>query len=144
LTSGDTPTIKFYPTPGGPNPLGFIYWEVSQRIGWKTINAAAIEQVHSLYGMSAKSNFSFGYNVGAAHMLLTSFLYQKEVELQLVQPKAWQKAVGITAKGKAIKQAVADLAHELYPTAELYGPMGGLRDGRADALMIAHYLTLQE
>jgi hypothetical protein len=94
--------------------------------------------------MSAKSNFNFGYNVGAAHMLLSGVLYTQEVELELIPPKKWQKGVGITVSGKAIKTAVAELARKLYPDCDIYGPRGGLIDGRADALMIAHYLYLQE
>ena len=78
-----------------------------------------VEDVHSMFGMSAKSNFGFGRNLGS--------------------PKIWQKYIGVTAKGKAIKQEVAKIAQGLYPNAELHGKRGGLLDGRADALMIAHY-----
>lgn len=136
--------ISFYPTPGGKQPPGYLCDELYNH--HPDITYAAIEDVHSLYGMSAKSNFNFGRNVGMAQEAIIGALYMQGngVELQLVQPKAWQKAVGITAKGKAIKQAVADLAHKLYPTAQLYGPKGGLLDGRADALMIAHWLRLKE
>ena len=38
-----------------------------------------------------------------------------------------------------MKKQVAEIAQSLYPTAELHGKRGGLLDGRADALMIAHY-----
>ena len=54
-------------------------------------------------------------------------------------PKIWQKYVRVTVKGKAIKKEVAKIAQGLYPNAELHGKRGGLLDGRADALMIAHY-----
>lgn len=132
--------ISFYPTPGGKQPPGFLCDELGNE--HPDIYQAAIEDVHSLYGMSAKSNFNFGRNVGMAQEAIAGALYLQRngVKLQLVQPKAWQKAVGITAKGKAIKKAVADLAEKLYPQANLYGPKGGLLDGRADALMIAHWL----
>lgn len=94
-----------------------------------------IEDVHSLHGMSAKSNFNFGKNLGVVQTLaeLTTGSYQK------VAPKVWQSAIGVTTKGKAIKNEVASIAESLYPNAPLYGSRGGLIDGRSDALMLAHY-----
>lgn len=59
--------------------------------------------------------------------------------LDRVTPKKWQKFIGVTAKGDAIKKNVAEIAARLYPNAQLHGPRGGLLDGRSDALMIAHY-----
>jgi len=104
----------------------------------------ALEHVHSLYGMSAKSNFTFGGMFWRARTILDCLGHPFE----LVQPKAWQQAVGIPAKKDRdpqdeLKRLVADRAHELYPDAQLYGPRGGLMDGRSDALMIAHYLRLK-
>ena len=95
-----------------------------------------VEDVHSLYGMSAKSNFGFGRNLGT---VLTIAELLTGHSPNTVTPKIWQKYIGVTAKGKAIKKDVAALAHKLYPKASLYGAKGGLLDGRADALMIAHY-----
>jgi hypothetical protein len=135
---------RFYPTPGGKDPLGFLSWAYISRSAFYMAKRAAIEDVHSLYGMSAKSNFNFGFNVGAAHALLEAALWAGDVKLEKVQPKVWQKAVGINARGKKIKTTVAELARKLYPECDIYGPKGGLMDGRADALMIAHYLYLQD
>ena len=105
---------------------------------------AAIEDVHSIYGMSAKSNFMFGGMVWRARTILECC----GLEYDMVQPKVWQKATGIPARkdlpdGTDLKTAVADIAQQLYPAAVLHGPKGGLLDGRSDALMIAHYLKLQ-
>jgi hypothetical protein len=95
-----------------------------------------VEDVHSMYGMSAKSNFGFGRNLGTVltigELLTGNFP-------RMVTPKIWQKYIGVTVKGKAIKKEVAKIAQGLYPNAELHGKRGGLLDGRADALMIAHY-----
>jgi len=104
----------------------------------------AIEDVHSLHMMSAKSNFGFGYNVGAVHALFDCL----GATYELVTPKVWQKAVGAPSSKsvggpKGLKQAIAKLAIDLYPGAQLHGPKGGLLDGRTDALMIAHYLKLK-
>ena len=95
-----------------------------------------IEDIHSMYGMSAKSNFSFGRNLGTI-LAITELL--KGIPPKTVTPKIWQKYVGVTAKGKAIKKQVAKIAQYLYPQAELHGKRGGLLDGRSDALMIAYY-----
>jgi hypothetical protein len=96
-----------------------------------------IENVHSLYGMSAKSNFGFGRNFGIAFAIAK--MGTSDGHVQQVTPKIWQKYIGVTDKGKAIKKQVAEIAQKLYPTAELHGKRGGLLDGRSDALMIAHY-----
>lgn len=98
-----------------------------------------IEDVHSLAKMSAKSNFGFGRNVGFIHALCGL----EPCGVDLVTPKVWQKTIGIKPGSKTLKKDVATIAHRLYPTAELYGPQGGLIDGKADALMIAHFCLLR-
>ena len=100
-------------------------------------NSVWIEDVHSLFGMSAKSNFGFGKNLGIVTAIAKIAINGQTVKT--VTPKIWQKYVGVTVRGKAIKKQVAEIANTLYPTANLYGKRGGLLDGRADALMIAHY-----
>ena len=100
-------------------------------------NSVWIEDVHSLYGMSAKSNFGFGKNLGIVTAIAKIAINGQTVKT--VTPKIWQKYVGVTVRGKAIKKQVAEIANILYPVANLYGKRGGLLDGRADALMIAHY-----
>lgn len=104
----------------------------------------ALEEVHSLGGMSAKSNFTFGGMYWRARTILDCLEHRYE----LVTPKKWQAAVNVPAKkdrdpNDELKKIVARMAHELYPEASIYGPRGGLLDGRSDALMIAHYLRLK-
>ena len=101
------------------------------------IDEVYLEDVHSLFGMSAKSNFSFGRNLGVV-MAIAQIITQGK-PTNYVTPKVWQKYVGVTAKGKAIKTEVAKIATTLYPTAIIHGPQGGLLDGRSDAILIAHY-----
>ena len=95
-----------------------------------------IEDIHSMFGMSAKSNFSFGKNLGMVTAIDELFNHDLP---NTVTPKIWQKYIGVTVKGKAVKQQVAKIAQYLYPQAELHGKRGGLLDGRSDALMIAYY-----
>ena len=96
-----------------------------------------IEKIHSLYGMSAKSNFSFGRNLGTITAIAEIVGHHQIIKT--VPPKIWQRFVGVTERGKRIKIQVANIATALYPTANLRGKQGGLLDGRSDALMIAHY-----
>lgn len=104
------------------------------------VRVIMIEEVHSIFGVSAKSNFSFGRNVERLYTLalLTSCM------VDLVQPKKWQKTVGVKTgvTGKDIKKAVADICGRLYPDVVIRGPKGGLHDGKSDALMLAHYAKL--
>ena len=95
-----------------------------------------VEDIHSMHGMSARSNFSFGKNLGIVTTIAELII---DVTPNTVAPKVWQKYIGVTAKGKAIKKQVAKIAQYLYPQAELHGKRGGLLDGRSDALMIAYY-----
>ena len=116
---------------GKTTPFDAAHWLQKQKP-----DTVWIEDVHSLFGMSAKSNFSFGRNLGSI-LAITELL--KGIPPKTVTPKVWQKYIGVTAKGKAIKKQVAKIAQYLYPQAELHGKRGGLLDGRSDALMIAHY-----
>lgn len=104
------------------------------------LRLACIEDVHSLPLVSAKSNFSFGRNLERLHCALE----MADMPRELVQPKKWQKLIGLKQglDKKIIKKETAKIAIRLYPEAEIYGPRGGLLDGRSDALMIAHYCYL--
>jgi len=97
-----------------------------------------IELVSPIRGASAGSNFKFGYNTGQINAIAEI----TGIGVDLVRPKAWHKKVGMIKKGNQIKKEVASIAHRLYPDAEIYGPRGGLLDGRSDALMIAHFAFL--
>ena len=112
-------------------------YETTKWLHNKKVDIIWLENVHSLYGMSAKSKFGFGRNFGIAFAIAK--LAVSDGPVQQVTPKVWQKYIGVTAKGKAVKQQVAKIAQYLYPQAELHGKRGGLLDGRSDALMIAYY-----
>ena len=121
------------------NTIFDTYYWLKDELGLQNKDKTAeiwVEDIHSMYGMSAKSNFGFGRNLGTI-LAITELL--KGIPPKTVTPKVWQKYIGVTAKGKAIKKQVAKIAQGLYPTAELHGKRGGLLDGRSDALMIAHY-----
>lgn len=101
--------------------------------GWTL--TGCIESVHAIQGTSAKSNFQFGFNTGA----VTALMCAAKIPLDSVTPKKWQAFLGVRVSGAAIKKDVAHRVIQLYPSAEILGPRGGLLDGRSDALAIAHY-----
>lgn len=101
---------------------------------------AICEMVNAMPGQGVSSMFTFGHALGA----ITGVLAALEIPTSFVRPANWQKhfEIKISSKDKAAhKQEIADRALELYPGAPLYGPRGGLRDGRSDALLIASFLS---
>jgi hypothetical protein len=135
----DTLEVTFHDTPHDHKTCALVQ-------GWVNMHKPKIiglERVHAIHGTSAGSNFKFGENLG----MIKGVLYTTRIGIDYVPPKAWQKACGIAFKAKSTsavkKKVVAAKAQELYPTAVLHGPRGGLLDGRADALMIAHHIMLK-
>ena len=104
--------------------------------GNKSNIIAAIEYVHSMPGQGHVGPFTFGTNYG----IWRGILAMAQIPFFLVRPQQWQK--GIIKKAQDKKPALA-AASRLFPTAELYGPRGGGKDGRADALLIAHWCRRQ-
>lgn len=143
LLDFQTGTVEFLPTPGPLVQSTVLY---AQIVGFGA-RVIGIEEVTPIPGASAGTNHTFGKNVGHVEMLswLTS------IPVDRIRPKDWQKQIGIVvprgikgaARKKAIKEQVAAKSRQLYPTAEIFGPKGGLLDGRSDALMIAHVMGLK-
>ena len=117
------------------------------------VTRVCMEDVHSIFGANAKSNFNFGFNLGLLHGICLS----QGFGIDIVQPKLWQKYIGavidpipkdasanekkklIAARKKQLKESVGKICERLYPDISVRGPQGGLLDGKSDALMIAHY-----
>ena len=102
----------------------------------KSTLLGAIEYVHSMPGQGHVGPFTFGANYG----IWRGILAMAQIPFFLVRPQQWQK--GIIKKAQDKKPALA-AASRLFPNAELYGPRGGGKDGRADALLIAHWCRRQ-
>jgi Holliday junction resolvasome RuvABC endonuclease subunit len=130
----DTKQVAFKSTVDKPSDL--IAW-LKQIQAELNLVVVMIEDVHSIFGVSAKSNFSFGYNVGVVNTVAIA----AGCSVDRVTPKRWQKHVGVKTKGKAIKKDVANICERLYPDAPIRGSRGGLLDGNSDALMICHYAS---
>lgn len=95
-----------------------------------------IEKVHAMPGEGVKSSFSFGERVGELKGIISTLNFDNNTEW--IQPQTWQKHINTDSNRG--KKAIADSLLSLYPSADLYGPRGGLKDGRSDALGIANYI----
>ncbi len=108
-----------------------------------SVKFAVIEEVHAIYGSSAKSTFTFGYNLGSIETVIMCL----GIPIHRVAPKNWHKLIGVKVeKGiigakrkRKIKESVSKRCEELYPKINVKGPKGGLLDGVSDSLLIAHY-----
>ena len=109
---------------------------------------AVIEDVHSIFGMSAKSNFSFGHIKGVKEAMMLALKY----DYKLIPPKTWQKAVWIEedavyGEDKAGKKKRDTKATSLNAALRLF-PLENFRknnrckiahDGMVDAALMADY-----
>ena len=93
-----------------------------------------VEKVHSMPNQGVSSTFTFGQRLGEIEGVLKAIGFKYE----LIPPQVWQKSCGIPPKSD--KKAIADIISTKFPSANLMGPRGGLKDGRSDSLGIAYYI----
>lgn len=115
------------------------------------LTVVMIEEVGFIRGSAGKASINFGRSIERVNIIPEIAL----LTVDKVRPKAWQKFIGLVVpstmsgpenaakRKKYIKTEVSNIASRLYPKAELFGPKGGLLDGKADALMIAHYAAIR-
>jgi hypothetical protein len=104
--------------------------------GEKMHLVGAIEYCHAMPKQGVTSMFKFGTNYGIWMGILAAL----DIPFYVVTPAKWQK--GVIKKAQDKKPALAAAAR-IFPKAELYGPRGGGKDGRADALLIAYWCKRQ-
>jgi crossover junction endodeoxyribonuclease RuvC len=104
----------------------------AEAIGKGRIINAALEYAHAMPKQGVSSMFKFGANYGIWQGILATL----QIPYLIVTPQKWQKGV---IKKAETKEPAISAAGRLFPTAELYGPRGGKKDGRADALLIAYW-----
>ena len=92
-----------------------------------------LEDVHAMSGQGVTSMFSMGRGLGMYEGIVTSL----EMSLNYISPVTWKRKV-MDGQGKE-KDAAVYKAQQLFPAAQLVTPRGRLLDGRAEALLIAHY-----
>lgn len=92
-----------------------------------------VEKVWPLPKQSSVAGFKQGFVAGGIRGLLAA----SRTPLTYVPPTTWKKAVGASAD----KRQCVSRACEIFPKhAELFrGPQGGLKDGLAEAALIAWY-----
>jgi hypothetical protein len=97
-----------------------------------------LEKVHSIFGTSAKSNFSFGFGNGAIYA--TCLLQNKQ--FIMVEPKKWQAVAwqGINKVKDPKKNSLA-AAHRLFPEERFLATERSsvAHDGIVDAVLIAYW-----
>jgi hypothetical protein len=103
-----------------------------------------IEDVHAIFGSSAKATFSFGWIVG----VLEAMLVAHQISYTKVKPKDWQKVMweGIPKQkkpnGRTDTKAMSLLAAKrLFPNEDLTATERSIKphDGKIDALLLAEY-----
>lgn len=111
-----------------------------------------IEDVHSLFESSKKSNFSFGINKGKLIGMLEALSLFFNINLELVHAKVWQNKTWIDSdkvyktSGKVrrteTKQTSLNAAKRIYPDQEFLATQRSSvpHDGCVDATLIAYYL----
>lgn len=106
-----------------------------------------IEDVHSLFGMSAKSNFSFGHIKGFKEGVSIAL----GIEYHLVTPKVWQRVVWeeqdivLNDKGKRDTKATSlRAAQRIFPDVDFRKSERARvpHDGIVDAALMAEYCRI--
>lgn len=104
---------------------------------------AVIEDVHSVFGSSAKSNFEFGVNKGMLIGMLTAL----RMPYSLVPPKTWQSVVWercdkvMDGKKVKTKETSFNCAKRIFPNVDMRRTprCKNLDDGICDSLLMAEY-----
>ncbi len=102
-------------------------------------SAIILELATARPGQGVVSMFRTGYGLG----LIEGLLCGLKLPYEVVTPQKWKKHFSLMLKGKKekkeIKQFTYSKAKKLFPSAELTGKNGGIKDGRCDAIMMAEY-----
>lgn len=105
---------------------------------------AVMEEVHAIYGSSAKGTFSFGEIFG----LLQGLLIATRIPYHLVQPKEWQKEIWVNAdkvykSGAKVDTKATSLnaAQRLFPDIDLRRTPACRKvdDNKVDSLLLAEF-----
>lgn len=109
-------------------------WDWIAFLGGRSDVTAVIEKVHSFPGQGVASTFKFGMGFGALRMALTAAM----IPYEEVDPRRWQKALGIPPRkkdedNKRFKLRLKAFAQRLFPRVE------GITLETCDALLIAEY-----
>ena len=130
----DMPTIK---VEGGRM---LDHWRLAAILGaWAStydVKGVTIERVHAMPDQGVSSSFSFGDSFGALKQAVAS----AGLHFTLISPATWKGIYGLRG-GRENKRASAEKVIWFFPglKAQMFGPKGGAKDGRAEAVLLAHY-----
>lgn len=116
------------------------HWTLAAWLGhWAqayNVRGATIERVHAMPKQGVTSSFSFGDSFGAIKQAIAS----AGMRFTLVQPAVWKLIYGLQG-GRENKVASAEKVVAMFPELkpQMYGPKGGVKDGRAEAVLLAHF-----
>lgn len=101
--------------------------------------ALGIEWPTTRPGEGAERSERFGRGKGYLH----AFAHLLGLDYYLIAPNLWKSRLGLPGKSdRTANRQGAELLDRYYPdfTGLYRGPRGGIKDGRVDALLIAHFL----
>lgn len=132
----DVPLIEVR---GKAGSVAYGDWQTkwSLALAFASVDCVVIEDVASRPGQGVSSMFKFGRTLGFAHAIVLGIRPRPSVEF--VTPAKWKAKLGLlnSSKGASREKAIA-----LYPNTESR-LMRVKDDGRAEALLLAHYGRLQ-
>lgn len=132
-------TVEFFDVPRmklkGKDVPAYAEWQTdwSNALAFACVEYAVIEDVASRPGQGVSSMFKFGRTLGFAHAIVLGVRPRPAV--RFTTPAQWKGKLGLlnSSKGASREKAVS-----LYPSVE--GRLTRVKDdGRAEALLIAHY-----
>ncbi|MBA4164337.1 MAG: hypothetical protein C0510_06855 [Erythrobacter sp.] len=126
----DVPIIKLR----GKDQPAWSEWsnEWAAALKWASPDMVVIEHVAARPGQGVTSMFTFGRSLGFVHALVVSTL---DCPVHFVTPSVWKAKLGLLNSGKG---ASREICRTLYPaTAASVARVKD--DGRAEALLLAHY-----
>lgn len=125
----DVPVVKLK---GKTVPAWSNWFDVWQSaLGIADVKLVVIEDVASRPGQGVTSMFSFGRSLGFVHAIAAA----ERCSVQFVSPSTWKGKLGLLNSSKGASREKATM---LYPKAR--GLMDRVKDdGRAEAILLAHY-----
>lgn len=98
----------------------------------------AIERQQAMAKEGVRQGVSSTFATGMGYGSLLGLLHGLYIPHEVVGAQTWLRAMGVPAGAPKAKHV--DAAQAMFPTAVFKGPRGGLKDGRADAALIAEWV----
>lgn len=130
----------------------WIFKQINTASNYEWDVIAVVEEVHAIFGSSAKATFSFGEVFG----MIKGLIYGNMISLHLVPPKVWQKEIwvnsdmvyeykkredGTTRRAVDTKKTSMNAAARLFPHVDFRknAKCKNIDDNKVDCLLIAEY-----